>query len=681
MKSHHLLVSLALVALAPPLAVAAETPAPGAAPASAARQPKAAVGQWGVDLSNRDLAVKPGDDFERYASGKWLDSATIPADRPATGAFDTVQETVQAQLRDLITTAPPESQYGALYASYMDEARVEAVGLAPLRADLAHLHAVADKTAFARFMGATNGAFGSALVDFDVSPDTANASMNVLWLGQGGLGMPDRDYYLTPQFQPQREAYLAYVTRMFQAIGQPDPAAAASTVLAFETAIARLSWPAEDRRDLGKIHTPSSREALAAYAPGVNWRAFFAGAGITPQQRIIVNENSAVRAIAALYAKTPLRVLKLWEAFHVADQAAPYLTKAMVDSRFAYVKTLSGVSELRPRWKRGVDLVNGNLGEAVGQAYVARYFPPAAKAKMEALVANLKAAMASRIAANDWMSEPTRKVALDKLAKMDVMVGYPDKWRDYTALTISPIDLYGNVQRAGKFDAAYHLADLGKPVDHRKWGMNPQTVNAYNGVLENKIVFPAGILQPPMFDPNVDDAANYGAIGAIIGHEISHGFDDQGRKVDATGTLHDWWTPDDATRFAAQTKVFGDQYGKFEAVPGAFINPALTMGENIADFAGVQVALDAYHRALNGKSAPLIDGLTGDQRFFLAFAQVWRSKMRTSAARNQVATDPHSPPRFRVLGPLRNVEAWYQAFGVKPGDAMYIPEEARARIW
>lgn len=684
MRNSTVFASLTLMVLAPP--VAAEAPAlPVAQALPVAAMPpvpaRAAIGAWGVDLATRDLSVKPGDDFERYASGKWLDAATIPADRASVGAFSDLREAVQAQARDLITTAPPGSKIGALYASFLDEARVEAVGLAPLRADLARLSAIAGKSAFARFMGETSGGFGSALVDYDVSPDTANPGLNVLWLGQSGLGMPERDYYLEPSFKPQRDAYLAYITRVMRAIGETDPEADARTVLAFETAIAKVSWKAADRRDIARINNPYSSAQLAAYAPGIDWAAYFAGAQIAPQPRMIVNENTAIAAIAALYAKTPLRVLKLWEAFHIADQASPYLGKAMVDSRFTYVKTLSGVSEQRPRWKRGVDLVDGALGELVGQAYVARYFPPAAKAKMEALVANLKSAMAERIAANVWMSAPTKQAALDKLAKMDVMVGYPDKWRDYSALAIAPDDLYGNVVRAGRFGAAYHLADLGKPVDRKKWGMTPQTVNAYNGIQENKIVFPAGILQPPFFDPNADDAVNYGAIGAVIGHEISHAFDDQGRKIDATGAVRDWWSPQDAERFEAETKVFGDQYAKFEAAPGAFVNPKLTMGENIADFAGVQVALDAYHRALGGRQAPLLDGLSGDQRFFLAFAQVWRAKQRESAARNQVATDPHSPPRFRVLGPLRNVAAWYQAFGVKPGDAMYLPEGQRARIW
>jgi putative endopeptidase len=396
---------------------------------------------------------------------------------------------------------------------------------------------------------------------------------------------------------------------------------------------------------------------------------------------MIVNEKTAIKQIAALYAKTPLTTLKEWEAFHTADQAAPYLNKAMVDSRFDFVKTLSGVSEQRPRWKRSLSLVDGSLGELIGQDYVAKYVPASSKAKMVELVANLKTAMAARIQGNSWMSDATKKAAIDKLSKMDVMVGYPDKFRDYGALEIKADDLYGNVERASAFNYAYDMEDLGKPVNHKKWVMNPQTVNAYNGGGENKIVFPAGILQPPFFDPNADDAVNYGGIGAVIGHEISHGFDDQGRKFDASGSVRDWWTAEDGKRFDAEAKVFGDEYAKFEAAPGAFVNPKLTMGENIADFAGVQVALDAYHHSLGGKPAPVIDGLTGDQRFFLAYAQVWREKQREDAIRSQVTTDPHSPGRFRIWGPLRNVQAWYDAFGITPDNAMYIPPEKRAKIW
>ncbi|MGZ2412089.1 putative endopeptidase [Sphingomonas sp. F9_3S_D5_B_2] len=655
--------------------------AAGAAPTTAAGTAKPHLGAWGVDLTSRDPSVNPGDDFQKYASGSWLAKTEIPADKPEVGSFYELFDLTQDQMKTLVTNAPAGSKYGAMYQSMMDENRLETLGLAPLKADLAQVAALKTKSDFARHMGETDRGFGSSIFFFDLEPDTANAKMNAVYLYQAGLGMPNRDYYLKPQFKPQRDAYRAYVERTFRAIGQPNPGAAADRLLAFETAIAEKSWASADRRDIDKTNNPMSSAKLAAYAPGIDWSAYFAGAQIPPQQRMIVNENSAIRDLAAIYARTPLSTLKEWEAFHTADDAAPYLNKAMVDSRFQYVKTISGVAQNLPQWKRSIRLVDGSLGELVGQDYVQRYFPAASKAKMVELVANLKAAMADRIRGNSWMSAPTKTAALEKLSRMDVMVGYPDKFRDYSALDVRPDDLYGNVKRARRFNADYDMEDLGKPVNHKKWGMNPQTVNAYNGGGENKIVFPAGILQPPFFDPAADDAVNYGAIGAVIGHEISHGFDDQGRKIDASGTVRDWWTAEDSKRFDAEAKVFGDQYAKFEAVPGAFLNPKLTMGENIADFAGIQVALDAYHRSLAGKTPPVIDGLTGDQRFFLAYAQVWREKQRDDALRSQVTTDPHSPGRFRVLGPIRNVDAWYQAFGITPQNTMYIPPEKRARIW
>jgi len=654
----------------------AQTAAPAAATA-----PHAKLGTWGVDLSARDLTVKPGEDFQKYASGTWLKNTQIAADKPEAGSFYELFDLSQDQLKELVTNAPADSKYGALYRSMMDEAAVEARGIEPLSKDLATVAAIKTKGEMARYMGATVGTFGASVISFHLEPDTANASMNALNLNQSGLGLPNRDYYLKPEFKKQRDAYRAYAERTFKAIGNANPAAAADRLMAFETAIAKVSWASADRRDVDKTNNPMSSAELAKYAPAFSWTSFFDGARIPAQKRIIVNEKSAIRDIAALYAKTPLSTLKEWQAFHVADDAAPYLNKAMVDSRFDYVKTITGVTEQRPRWKRAVALVDGQLGELVGQDYVAHYFPASSKAKMVELIGNLKAAMASRIQGNSWMSEPTKKAAAEKLARMDVMVGYPDKFRDYSALEIRPGDLYGNVRRAQRFNADYEMEDLGKAVNHKKWGMNPQEVNAYNGGGENKIVFPAGILQPPFFDPAADDAVNYGAIGAVIGHEISHGFDDQGRKYDLSGNVRDWWTKEDAARFDAETKVFGDQYAKFEAVPGAFVNPKLTMGENIADFAGISVAFDAYHRSLGGKAAPVIDGLTGDQRFFLAYAQVWREKQRDDALRSQVTTDPHSPGRFRVLGPLRNVQAWYDAFGITPDSPMYIPPEKRAHIW
>ena len=686
MKSVLLFASAAAVALvsAPVLAAAPEGPAAPAATAPAAASGDAAktgkYGEWGVALENRDLSVKPGDDFDRHASGKWFARTAIPADRGGISSFLELYDRTQDNLRALVTKGEG-TKYNTFYKSFMDEKAVEARGLAPLMADVAKVRALGSKRDFARFMGSTDGNFGIAPFQWGVEADTADASMNVLWLYQGGIGMPERDYYLAKQFAPQRAAYKAYIARTLTRLGEPNAAAMAAKVYAFEAALAQKSWPAADRRDVDKVNNPMSSLELAQYAPGIEWHAFWEGAKVPAQKRLIVSEKTAIRDIAAVYADTPLDVLKAWQVFHIADGASPYLGKAMVDSRFRYRKTITGVTSILPRWKRAVGQVDTSMGELLGQDYVKAHFPPKAKAKMEGLVANLKLAMADRIRANEWMSAPTKASALEKLAKMDVMVGYPDKFRDYSALPIEGKDLYGNVQRAGKFDADYNLADLGKPVDRKKWAMNPQTINAYNGGLENKIVFPAGILQAPFFDLEADDAVNYGAIGGVIGHEIVHGFDDQGRKIDATGAVRDWWTKEDNERFVKEAKVFGDQYAKFEAAPGQFVNPDLTMGENIADLGGLLVALDAYRKSLNGKPAPVIGGLTGEQRFFLAWAQVWREKNREDAIRSQVTSDPHSPGRFRVLGPLANVDAWYDAFGVKPGDKMYIAPEKRARLW
>ena len=505
--------------------------------------------------------------------------------------------------------------------------------------------------------------------------------MNALWVGQGGLGLPEREYYLAEGFKPQRDAYVAFVERTLKAVGDPDPAGNAAKIMALETEIAKVSWPAADRRDLTKINNPMTLAELEAYAPGFDWNAFFAGGGLATDGRIIVQENTAIRDIAALLGKTPLDTLKAWERFHLTFQASPYLSKAFVDSRFDFLKTLSGVSTLRPRWKRGLSLVDGSLGELVGRTYAERYFPAQAKAKMEDLVRNLKLAMADRITGNDWMAPATKTAALEKLSRMDVMVGYPDKWRDYSKLRLDAGDLYGNVKRSHAFEWAYALEDLNKPVDRQKWGMTPQTVNAYNGGLENKIVFPAGMLQAPYFSVSADDAVNYGAIGAVIGHEITHGFDDQGRKIDASGALKDWWTAEDGKRYEAKAEAFGKQYATYEAAPGLYVNPALTMGENLADLAGLQIALDAYRKSLGGKSAPAIDGLSGEQRFFLAYAQAWRAKQREDSIRQQVTSDPHSPDKWRVIGPTRNLDAWYEAFAVTPDSKYYVKPEERVRIW
>jgi putative endopeptidase len=674
----------AAVALASGPATVTSHASPGGAQ-SAAHAADAAptaphFGAWGIDLTGLDRTVKPGDDFDRFVNGGWSRKTEIPADQGSTGVGYDLYNLSQAQIRAIIDHAPATSQLGGMYRSFMDEAAVDALDDKPLRPDLQRVAAIKDKEAFTRLMAATNAAFGLTLFGPGVGPDPATPAVNTVFLGQAGLGLPDRDYYLTATFKPQLDAYRAYIERTFSMIGYAAPARTAADVLAFETAVARASWPAADRRDIDKVNNPMSLVELQAFAPGLDWKDYFGASGIASRERMIVGEKTAIRDIAALYATTPLGTLKAWEAFHVTDQASPYLSKRFVDSRFTFTKTLSGVTSLRPRWRRGAQLIDTTLGELLGRAYVDAYFPSSSKEQMTELVANLKTAMAARIQGSDWMGDETKKAALEKLAKMDVMVGYPDKWRDYSALKIDAADLYGNVQRSNRFEWEYQLSDLDKPVDRRKWGMTPQTVDAYNGGLENKIVFPAGILQPPFFDPAADPAVNYGAVGAIIGHEISHGFDDQGRKIDATGAVRDWWTKADADRFNAQAKVFGAQYDTYEPVPGMHVNGQLTMGENIADMAGVLVALDAYHASLHGTPAAVRDGFTGDQRFFLAFAQAWRGKQRDDAMRNQMASDPHTPPRFRIIGPLRNVDAWYTAFTIA-GGKYYVKPEERARIW
>ena len=667
--------ALLLMACAP-LAISAAA----AAAETAATGGSVRFGSWGVDLHSRDLKVNPGDDFERYASGTWMAATEIPADKSSNSVGSELNDRNQERLQSIVTGAPADSQLGALYKSYMDEARLEQLGSAPLKADLARVDAIKDKAEFTKHMASTFSDFGATLFGAGILPDPANPTINIAFLGTSGMGLPDRDYYLLDKYKPQHDAYRSYIQRTLELAETPNASATADSILAFETEIAKLSWPIADQRDIDKINNPMTPAQLAAYAPGIDWNRYLADTGVvTP--KMIVGDNTAVKALAALYEKTPLETLKLWQRFKVADQASDYLSKRFVDSKFEFAKSLTGAKELRPRWRRGIDQIDGRLGEVLGETYVQRYFSPESKAMMEQLVSNLKAAAAIRIKGNSWMEEATKQAALAKLAKMDVMVGYPDKFRDYSKLVMKPDDLYGNVKRSSAFEWDYQLSDLGKPVDRKKWAMSPATVNAYNGGLENKIVFPAGILQPPYFDPQADAAVNYGAIGAVIGHEIMHGFDDQGRKIDETGAIRDWWTPADGERFKKLTDELGKQYASYEAAPGVFINPDLTMGENIGDMSGLEVAYEAYKISLNGKPSPVIDGLTGDQRFFLAFAQAWRGEQRDDAIKTQVASDPHSPRRYRVIGPLRNLDAWYAAFNVQPGSKFYIPPEKRVRIW
>ncbi|WP_051531361.1 M13 family metallopeptidase [Sphingomonas sp. URHD0057] len=648
--------------------------------ASGAAPTVVSFGKWGVDLSARDTAVKPGDDFQRYTSGEWLDAHPIPADQSSNGTFFDTYNSNQDRLKDIIVGAAKDGQLGALYASYLDEPRLEQVDDAPLKADLARVEAIKDKADLTRFMGEASADFGASLFGAGVGPDSVNPNLNTLYLGSGGLGLPNRDYYLDDKYKKERDAYRAYVERALTMAGAADAAKQADAILAFETEVAKLTWPIADLRDIDKNNNPMTMAELAAYAPGFDWPSYFAASGIHTD-KLIVGDNSAVKAKAALFAATPLDTLKAWERFNVTHQASNYLSKRFVDNRFEFTKVLSGVSQLRPRWRRGIDQVDGRLGELLGKTYIERYFSPTSKAMMEDLVGNLKKAAALHIKANSWMSDATKEAALVKLGKMDVMVGYPSKFRDYSKLAMKADDLYGNVKRSNVFEWQYQLSQLGQPVDRQKWALSPATVNAYNGGQENKIVFPAGILQAPFFDPSADLAVNYGAIGSGIGHEIMHGFDDQGRKIDQTGAIRDWWTAADANRFKALTTELGKQYSAFEAAPGVFVNGDLTMGENIGDMSGLEVAYDAYKMALNGKEAPVIDGLTGDQRFFLGFGQVWRANQRPDAVKAQVASNPHPPDRWRVIGAVRNMDAWYKAFNIGPDSKFYIPPEKRVRLW
>ncbi|WP_374575425.1 M13 family metallopeptidase [Phenylobacterium sp.] len=672
-----------------PTQSAADAPAGGGAAPTTDLTQAPRMGTWGFDLAGRDTAVAPGQDFYTYADGAYVQKLTIPSDRSRYGVFDALNELSVNRMRAVVEKAAADpaatgdnAKIGAFYKSFMDEGRVEALGAKPLAGELDAIRAAKTHIDLARLMGVSQHAFGGAFFGAYVSDDAKDPQHYAVYLLQAGLGMPDRDYYLEARFADQKAKYEAYVAKMLTLVGWSDPEANAKAIVEMETKIAKASWTRAESRDDDKTYNPYDVKALMAYAPGFDWAAFMDGAGLSKVDRVIAAENTAFPKIAAIFAATPVDTLQAWEAFALADNAAPYLSKDFDEAHFDFHnRTLSGQPEQRPRWKRGVSLVDNQIGEALGKVYVAAYFPPESKAKMEALVGDILTAMHGRIEKLTWMSPETKTKALEKLAKFNVKIGYPDKWRDYTGLKVDEADLYGNVERAIAFDWDFRVGRLGGPVDRSEWGMTPPTINAYYSSTKNEIVFPAAILQPPFFDPDADPAVNYGGIGGVIGHEITHGFDDQGRKSDGDGRLSDWWTAEDAAKFQVQAAKLGAQYSAVEVLPGAHINGDLTMGENIADLGGLLLALDAYHVSLHGQPAPVIDGLTGDQRVFLGWAQVWRGKYRDDATKRQLVSDPHSPPKYRVDVPVKNIDAWYAAFGVKPGDAMYVKPEDRVRIW
>ena len=692
----RILAALTLAAFAAacttPVVQPAAAPAPNSlAPSAPAASPapKAAIGDFGLDLTARKLSVKPGDDFFAYANGTWFDNFTIPDDRSSFGIFTKLDEQSQNRVRDIIEQAAashpapgtPEQKIGDYYASFMDEATLEAKGLTPVKAELDRIAALGTRKEVATLFGSPGY---QSTFDIGMGPDLRNPNVYTVGIGQGGLGLPDRDYYVKddPQLAEIRAKYEAYIASMLELAGIADTKNKAKRIMAFETAIAKVSWPIEKRRDVEAMYNPRTVEQLRAYAPGFDWQAFLDAAELGSRKAVVVGELTAVRDIASLLGSAPLDTIKDYLTFHHLNNHAAYLPKRFDDLRFGfYGATLRGQPKQRERWKRAVDAVNGALGEQVAQVYVAKYFPPESKAKMEELVANLRAALAERLDALTWMTDETKQRAHEKLATFLPKIGYPDKWKDYSMLEVKRDDLVGNVRRAALWDWHRQVARLDQPVDRSEWFMNPQEINAYYNPQNNEIVFPAAILEPPFFDPNADDAVNYGAIGAVIGHEIGHGFDDQGRKFGPDGSLHDWWTPADSAAFEERAKKLVSQYSEYEALPGLKVNGASTLGENIGDLGGLNMAYHAYRLSLKGKEPPVIDGLTGDQRFFLSWAQVWRAKYRDGVMREMVMSDVHSPVYFRVNGPVRNMDAWYKAFDVQPGDKLYLPPEARVSIW
>ncbi len=658
------------------------------APASAKR-----YGTWGVDLEGMDRSVKPGDDFFRYVNGHWAATTQIPADKSGYGAFQMLGDLSEARVRRILDqwaadknlkSGSDEAKVSSIYRTFLDEATAEKLDAKPLRPYIDVVKKAQTRDDIARLMARAAHSFGSSFFAAFVNDDQKNPDKYALYLNQSGLGLPDREYYLRDNFKEQKTRYQKYVADMLRLAGWDDPDKNAADVVAMETKVAEAQWTRAESRDRDKTYNPMTIADLEKNAPGFPWSVAFKEAGLDKVDRAVVRQNTAFPKIARIFADTPVDTLKAWEAFHIADDAAPLLSSSFADTQWEFrSKFLNGVTEQRPRWKRAVGAAEQAMGEAIGRTYVADYFPPESKAAMESLVANLRSAMKARIQNLQWMGPETKAKALEKLSKFGVKIGYPAKWRDYSGLQVAEGDLAGNAERAAQFEWAYQVNRIGKPIDRGEWGMTPQTVNAYYTPVKNEIVFPAAILQPPFFDPKADPAVNYGGIGAVIGHEITHGFDDQGRKSDGTGMLRDWWTAEDAAKFEAQAAKLGAQYESFNfpQLPGLHIIAKQTMGENIGDLGGILMALDAYHVSLHGQPAPVIDGFTGDQRVFLGWGQVWRTMMRDGALRQQLMTNPHSPGNVRAFAPLRNVDAWYAAFGVKEGDANYVKPEDRVRIW
>ena len=664
----------------------------------------------GIDTTNFDTSIRPQDDFFRYVNGGWLKKTNIPSDATGVGAFQELSDRSRNGLHQLFedaahqpapatgdqrtavklnvgTGGPTEAErkkIGDLYASFMDSARIEKLGITPLAGELKSIAALRTNTqlpaTFAHF--ARLGIQGP--VGVAVGQDPKASSVNIVTVTQSGLGMPDRDYYLRNDAKTiaTRAAYVEYLTKMLTLAKQPDPAGAAQRILALETALAAKQWDRVKSRDRNASYNKMNVAQLAAMTPSYDWHAYLNAAKLAKATDVIVRQPDYLSAVDTLVKATPAATWREYLTARLLDASADELPAAFVETRFAFRgKTLSGQQEMAPRWKRAVSGTESVLGDATGKLYVEKFFKPEAKARMDALVKNLRNAYSVGIDSLEWMSPATKAAAKEKLAHFTVKIGYPDKPRDYSKITISRNDLVGNSMRSRVFQYDDMVSRLGRPVDRTRWGMTAQTVNAYYNASNNEIVFPAAILQPPFFDVNADDAVNYGGIGAVIGHEIGHGFDDQGRKSDGDGNLRDWWTADDARAFESRTTRLGAQYDAINPIDDLHINGKLTMGENIGDLSGLAQAYRAYKISLNGKEAPIIDGLTGDQRFFMGFAQIWRSKSRDEALRNQLLTNPHSPGPYRAFVPLVNNDAFEKTFNVQPGDKMFKAPAERVKIW
>ncbi len=684
-----------------PAAPTQESPPPAAPAAAPAPAPKPTYGSFGVDTAGMDKSVAPGDSFYRFVNGTWLDKTEIPADRSSYGMFTRLAEEASQRTRKLIeeaasANAPEGSEVrklGDAFASFMDEAAIEAKGVAPLKPELDRIAAISTRSELATVLGDTLRADVDALntghVTTDrlfglwVTEDLNEPSRYAPYLLQGGLGLPDRDYYLVdnPRFTEVRQKYQQHIAAMLRLAGISDADAKAKRIFELEREIARVHWAQVDTQDVAKVNNPWPRDEFARRAPGLDWNAWFGAAGLGQQREFIVWQPSAVTGIAKLVGSQPVQTWKDYLTFHAIERAAPYLPKAFVDESFAFNgRVLSGAQQIRERWKRGVDFTGMALGEAIGKLYVEKYFPPEAKAEADKMVRNIVAAFGQRIDSLAWMSPETKARAKEKLGSLQVGIGHPAKWRDYSGLEIVRGDAYGNAERASRFEYRRNLNKLGKPVDRSEWFMVPQLVNALNSPQQNSIIFPAAILQPPFFDPNADPAVNYGGIGSVIGHEIVHSFDDVGSQFDARGKLANWWTKEDAAKFKAAGQALVAQYNAYKPLPDASVNGELTLGENIADVAGLAIAYDGYRLSLGGKPAPVLDGFTGDQRVFLGYAQVWRNKYREPFLRRILMTDGHSPGEYRA-STVRNHDAWYEAFGVAPGQALYLTPEQRVRVW